>query len=339
MNVYQKSDLLFDKISCMGKLQPLISIIIPCYNSGKFVANTIEMLLKQNISGCEFILINDGSTDNTLEILKRYESDENIRIINQPNQGVSVARNEGMRIAQGKYIYFLDSDDTLADGTLSHFKKILTAHPNCQIYAFGYETKVKGKTNKRYVFPRYDSQTLSGQEIMRSFLSKKLCIHICSGIYERQFLFDHQLKFKPGVKIGEDVLFILQALQQADQVYYSKQLTFIYQIRDDSAMQGYKSYSMKLYNSQLLLQDFLLPLSVQHKSLSRFVNFFLLFSYISNLRHYLKSSIKDKELNKLFIRDGNIRYKKNFTGNIVLYLAMKTTMFIPIKLILKILKS
>ena len=271
----------------MVNLKPLISIIIPCYNSETFIGGTIEMLLKQNISGCELILINDGSTDSTLDILKRYESNENIRIINQTNQGVSVARNEGIRIAQGKYIYFLDSDDTLADGTLSHFKKILTAHSNCQIYAFGYETKVKGKTYKRYIFPHYDSQTLPGQEIMKSFLSKKLCIHICSGIYERQFLFDHQLKFKPRIKIGEDVLFILQAIQQANQIYYSKRLTFIYQIRDNSAMQGYKSYSKEQYYSHTLLRKYLLPIAENDKSIRNTIHFFLLFSYLSNLRYFL----------------------------------------------------
>lgn len=323
----------------MLKLQPLISIIIPCYNSGKFVDKTIEMLIEQGLSECELILINDGSTDNTLDILKRYESNENIRFINQSNQGVSVARNKGIRVAQGKYVYFLDSDDTLASGSLLHFKNILKTHPNCQMYAFGYETQVGGKVSRRYVFPRYDNQTFSRQEIMRNILSKRLCIHICSGIFERQFLLDNKLEFKPGVKIGEDVLYILQTLQQVEQVYYSKQLTFIYQIRDDSAMQGYKSYSMEQYNSQIMFQKFLLPIAIQQKSLSSSVNFFLLFSYISNLRHYLKSNLKNEELNRLFIRDGQIRYKKNYTGNVALWLVMKITMLIPIKLILKLLKS
>lgn len=322
----------------MEKSQLLISIIIPCYNSGKFIANTIEMLLKQNISECELILINDGSTDNTLDILKRYETNENIRIINQANQGVSVARNKGIRVAQGKYIYFLDSDDTLADGTLLHFKNVLIAHPNCQIYTFGYETRIGDIINKHYVFPHYDNQILSGQEIMKNFLSKKLCIHICSGIYEHQFLSDHQLKFKPGVKIGEDVLFILQSMKQANQVYYSKRLTFIYQIRDDSAMQGYKSYSKEQYYSHTLLRKYLLPIAENDKSMRNTIHFFLLFSYLSNLRYYLKSNLKDKELNSYFIKDGNIRYKPNLTNNLYMWLVMRISILIPLRLILYIMK-
>lgn len=85
----------------------LISIIIPCYNSECFIASTVDMLLRQDMSNCELILVNDGSKDNTLSILQQYEAtNENIRVIDQPNQGVSVARNNGMLAARGKYIYF-----------------------------------------------------------------------------------------------------------------------------------------------------------------------------------------------------------------------------------------
>ena len=73
---------------------PILSIIIPCYNSGKFIGSTVEMLLRQDLSGCELILVNDGSTDDTLLILQKYESAENnIFVIDQPNRGVSAARN------------------------------------------------------------------------------------------------------------------------------------------------------------------------------------------------------------------------------------------------------
>lgn len=318
---------------------PILSIIVPCYNSEKFINHTIQMLLQQDLSNCELLLIDDGSQDNTLFILRQYESSEKyIRILTQTNQGVSTTRNTGISAAQGKYIYFLDSDDTLAEGTLLHFKNVLTAHPNCQIYTFGYETRIGDKIGKRYVFPRYNNQILSGQEMMKDFLSKKFCMCICSSIYERQFLLDHQLKFKPGIRIGEDVLFVLQALQQANQVYYSKRLTFIYQIRDDSAMQGYKSYSKEQYYSHTLLRKYLLPIAENDKSIRNTIHFFLLFSYLSNLRYYLKSNLKDKELNNSFIKDSNIRYKSNFTDNLYMWLIMKISILIPLRLILYIMK-
>ena len=97
----------------------ILSIIIPCYNSEKFIAKTINMLLRQDLSNCELLLINDGSTDGTLSVLQKYRSIPEVVIINQVNKGVSEARNAGLLVAQGQYIYFLDSDDMLTDGSLS----------------------------------------------------------------------------------------------------------------------------------------------------------------------------------------------------------------------------
>lgn len=78
----------------------IMSIIIPCYNSDRFINNTIKMLLCQDLSDCELILVDDGSIDSTLQVLQKYESsDSNVRVISQLNQGVSAARNTGMLAA------------------------------------------------------------------------------------------------------------------------------------------------------------------------------------------------------------------------------------------------
>lgn len=319
---------------------PCISIIIPCYNSEHFICTTIDMLLCQHISEYELILVNDGSKDNTLSILRQYETaNDNIRVIDQPNQGVSVARNNGMLAARGKYIYFLDSDDTLTEGTLSHFKQVVTEHSDCQMFLFGYETRRNGIRDKSYVFPQFDGVVFSGRILQHNFLSKKLCCNICSCIYDRAFVLENKFILKPGLKIGEDVLFLLQLMFKVDKVYYSGRLSFIYQIRDDSAMQGYKSYSNTQYEAYMEWKKFLTTIVEKDASIRNYVNFFLLFAYISNLRYYLRSNVKSKELNTRFITDGNIRFKKNFVGNISYWIAMKAIMFIPIRLILNILKK
>lgn len=317
----------------------LISIIIPCYNSERFIAPTVEMLIRQDISDCELILVNDGSKDNTLSILQQYEAtNENIRVIDQPNQGVSVARNNGMLAARGKYIYFLDSDDMLTEGTISHFKQVITEYSGCQMFLFGYEMRRNNATYKSYVFPQFDRLTFSGRILQHNFLSKKLCCHICSCIYDKAFILENELTLKPGLKIGEDVLFLMQLMFKVDKVYYSARLSFIYQIRDDSAMQGYKSYSNTQYEAYTEWKKFLNPIAEKDSSIRNYVNFFLLFTYISNLRYYLRSDVKSKELNKRFIADGNIRCKKNFVGNIFHWIAMKMMMLVPLRLTLKLLK-
>lgn len=93
--------------------QPLVSVIIPAYNSENYIAETINSALNQTYTNVEIIVIDDGSTDNTLGIAKSFES-EKIKVLSQPNKGASAARNKGLSTAQGEYIQFLDADDLLS---------------------------------------------------------------------------------------------------------------------------------------------------------------------------------------------------------------------------------
>ena len=91
---------------------PKVSIIVPIYNSEKYMEKCIDSILNQTLNDIEIILVNDGSTDSSLEIAERYKQrDKRVIIINQINSGPSIARNNGIKIATGKYIGFVDSDD------------------------------------------------------------------------------------------------------------------------------------------------------------------------------------------------------------------------------------
>lgn len=317
----------------------LLSIIIPCFNSEKFIIKTIEMLLRQDFSECELILVNDGSTDDTLFILREYESlKNNIFVIDQPNRGVSAARNIGLFQAKGKYVYFLDSDDTLAEGSLAHFKQIITQHPDCQMFAFGYETRRGGCKVKSYVYPFFDIQEMSGKILMKNYLNKKLCLHICSCIYNRHFLQKYKFHFREEVKMGEDLLFCLSVMLKVDKMYYSARLSYIYQLHENSITKGRRLYSKEVYGILIYLQDFFNKVAKNDKSMQKSINFFLSLYYLSHLRRYLRSDLKSKEINVLFISDGKIRYRRNYSGNIAYWFLLKLSMLIPVKLILKIWK-
>ena len=98
---------------------PLISVIMPVYNVEQYLRRSIESVLNQTFKDFELICINDGSTDNSLEILNEYATkDPRIQIINQENAGLSCARNSGLEIVQGEYIAFIDSDDFYATNFL-----------------------------------------------------------------------------------------------------------------------------------------------------------------------------------------------------------------------------
>ena len=96
-----------------------ISVIMPCYNTEQYVEETLKSVLNQSFKDYEIICLNDGSTDGTLEILKRYQqSYPNIRVISSENHGIAYQRNTGVQCAQGKYIYYMDSDDLLKENCL-----------------------------------------------------------------------------------------------------------------------------------------------------------------------------------------------------------------------------
>jgi glycosyltransferase involved in cell wall biosynthesis len=106
---------------------PFFSIIIPAYNRAYTIARTIQSCLNQSFTNFEIIVINDGSTDNTNEILKNF-NDERLKYIEQPNSERSAARNHGIKIAKGEYVTFLDSDDTIHTDLLKHVKKMLNVY-------------------------------------------------------------------------------------------------------------------------------------------------------------------------------------------------------------------
>ena len=99
------------------------SIIVPVYNVEKYIEKCLESILNQTYDNFEIIVINDGSTDNSKKILDNYKTNKKIKIINQDNQGLSIARNNGLGAASGDYILFIDSDDYIEEELLSTLNK------------------------------------------------------------------------------------------------------------------------------------------------------------------------------------------------------------------------
>lgn len=106
-------------MKCYGKKLPIVSIIIPLYNAQKYINECIQSILTQTFENWELILVDDGSTDDTLSICRSFEKkDCRIKVIHQENAGVSVARNTGIKAAEGNYLVFADGDDQLTADSL-----------------------------------------------------------------------------------------------------------------------------------------------------------------------------------------------------------------------------
>ena len=101
---------------------PTVSVIIPVYNAQEGIRQCIDSLLNQSFTDFEIILINDGSTDNSLEVIKEYaDANDFIRVIDKENEGVAKTRNKGIQLAKGKYVVFIDNDDFVDSDYLERF--------------------------------------------------------------------------------------------------------------------------------------------------------------------------------------------------------------------------
>ena len=121
---------------------PTISVIIPLYNKESNISRTVHSVLEQSIKEFELIIVDDGSTDNSLNIIKDIH-DVRIRLIRQENGGPSKARNTGVTYAQGDWILFLDADDELMDRALEHFTNLIVSNREVGIFCCEFLVKLK----------------------------------------------------------------------------------------------------------------------------------------------------------------------------------------------------
>jgi len=119
-------------------MKPYFSVAISVYNKSHFVEKTLNSILNQDFTDFEVIIVDDGSTDNSLEIIKEF-TDDRISIYPTKNQGVSAARNFGMHKAKANFVALSDGDDIWLTNHLSELKKLIELHPNCGIYATSYQ--------------------------------------------------------------------------------------------------------------------------------------------------------------------------------------------------------
>lgn len=135
---------------------PFFSIIIPLYNKEHFVKATINSALKQSFENYEIIVVNDGSTDNSKDVVKSIK-DDRIKLYNIKNSGVSNARNYGVKMTKSNYIVFLDADDTWKINHLENLKKLLDRFPNCGLYACAYNKQISNLFLKS-IYPKIPTE-------------------------------------------------------------------------------------------------------------------------------------------------------------------------------------
>lgn len=236
-----------------------ISIIIPCYNVEKYISRTVESIKKQEKINFEVIFINDGSTDNTLKVLKEAlkGASFNYNIIEKANEGVSASRNIGIRKAKGKYVYFLDGDDTINSDLSIVIEEEIQA-TDCDIYYFGYDHV---DINNNILKPvdqlfKYSDDTLVGPEAALKMLKGEIFINSINGVYRLELLIRHDLEYTLGMKVSEDEEFINKAVYHAKKVKAIKKLLAHYLKRSGANFQVNENQTHRYKTMRNLLNYF-----------------------------------------------------------------------------------
>lgn len=252
----------------------LISVIIPVYNVEEYIEECLNSVLSQTLTNIEIIIVNDGTKDNSIEKVLKYD-DNRIVILNKENGGLSSARNEGLKIAKGKYTYFIDSDDFLLDNKcLEEMYEIAEKDSSDIIVGNGYkyysENNMKELYRDRRIFKR---SVMNSKDFLIEFInSNSMQIPVYYNMYKTDFLKQNNLFFKVG-RIHEDQEFITRAFLLSDKVSIYPKSFYAYRQREGSIMSGTKK-----------------DLSVQHTIKNCF-----------ELERYYNKNVNDTELKKVLL--------------------------------------
>jgi len=184
-------------------MTPFFSVIIPLYNKENYFKNTLNCVFNQTFIDFEVIVVNDGSTDNSVKIVEEY-NDERLQIIHQKNQGVSVARNTGMAHSKANYFCFLDADDLWKPNHLQAFHETITRFPEAKMYCNRYVTQISKKTfiKNKFIdinenYEGYINDFFKSSLINRVALTSAVCIH--------KDIFNEIGGFDPTLKSDQDL--------------------------------------------------------------------------------------------------------------------------------------
>lgn len=191
----------------------LVSLIVPIYNAEKYLEDCIKSILNQTYKNIELILVNDGSTDDSLEICNVYkEIDNRIKVVSKVNSGVSDTRNHGINSASGKYLCFVDSDDMLKSNFVKKLHREITSD-NADVVFCNFEYSYEGILLKKK--PRLPSRSYNISEIEQMIIdngtmSGILFGSVCVAIYRKVIIEEYGIEFNRDIRFNEDGLFNIE---------------------------------------------------------------------------------------------------------------------------------
>lgn len=222
-----------------------ISVVMPTFHVEDYIADSIKSLCNQNFKDFEVVLVNDGSTDKSIEIAEEILKDTTIdyRVIHRENGGVSKARNAGINAAKGQWVICIDPDDVLAPDFLMALNKVTEEKEDAQIVIGNFK---KVDMTNIHEYSNWDNQykEIPKEEILKQYLQREILVISPGMLIKKDFIEEKKLKYKEDCTFSEDMEYIWRALFACEKVYYIDCPMYNYLTRPNSTMTASKSHKI-----------------------------------------------------------------------------------------------
>ncbi len=233
----------------MKRYDELITVIVPVYNTEKYLNKCIDSIIVQTYENLEIILVDDGSTDNSGKICDEYaKKDSRIKVIHKENEGVSVARNTALDAAEGKYIGFVDSDDYI-EKTMYEvlYENIVKSQADISVCGFWF---VLGNKKKKQHNELTEGEYSSSEAMAQMIDGRLFAGHLCNKLFKAEYA--KRSGFEQNIYVYEDMLYVWKYLRKCNKLFFTTQPLYYYIMREGSACHNKFDYRQK---SALLALD------------------------------------------------------------------------------------
>ena len=322
-----------------------ISIIIPICNASKYLHECLKSIIAQTFQNIQIICINDGSTDHSVQIIKEFQKkDQRIVLIDQKNQGVSAARNAGMKVSIGKYVGFVDSDDYISPEFFQTLYEIVEQNQCDVVFSRSISSESMLQNNRKY------SRKEINSEILPLYFKEDGHNAIWNKLYSASVIKNNNIIFPVGKTHGEDAVFNIHYLLHAESLFVVDYVGYYYRENHGSATRNVKRFDYLqqavetfLEDWSFLVGDFIPPIEMHGLKKERFVNTIISQIYIyanpengiSLKNRLLKlSEIINNETVKVVFSENNEKLITNFSKyKSEIYKGIKTKSLIKLYLL------
>lgn len=227
---------------------PKVSVIIPVYNVGNYLRECLDSVINQTLKEIEIICVNDGSTDNSLEILQEYAlKDNRITMISQENQGQGIARNKGIEISKGEYVLFIDPDDWIELKAIEFLYNYSKKY-NTDFVEFLFDRYLPEKDD--FYTPKFDysykeNVIYTNNDLVKNIFRTPLLT--CNKIYKHDFLIKNNIRYDNS-RLGEDHIVTIKTRLLAERAAFFNKILYHYRVNPLSSCNSVSSTKLEIFN-------------------------------------------------------------------------------------------